>query len=374
MEFYKGLVRLKQGRFDEAIDRIQAAIGAGLGSREAHAHYLLADACLGTGRFDEALSCVDRALQSAYPDWFRGRMIRIRIGALHGQGRRGEARPRRALGPTSARPTARRSRACSPRSASRSSPVRSSARTTPPGAKAGSTCAPTASAATTTSASSTRRSAWLDRAVENREWWMLQFLRSDVLLRATFEAIPASSARWRRWRSSRRRARRRSRWRRERIVGRDPDSCRQISGKCQGAPRPSSVQRDSCRGSGAVRSPSPSGFASPRVRSPTRGRVVSCNGAASGRTWFRLPSTGATVPHRPSRLGRRPARSKREPARSSAGRAAGRAPCLPPSTAAPAPPPRSPRGAGRPARSRPVPARSSVGAATTMARQRRHPP
>ena len=85
VEFYKGLVHLKQGRFDEAIDRLQAAIGAGLGWRDwLHAHYFMADALWALGRFDAALACVDRALQSAYPDWFRGRMIRIRIGHFMG--------------------------------------------------------------------------------------------------------------------------------------------------------------------------------------------------------------------------------------------------------------------------------------------------
>lgn len=84
VEFYKGLLLLKQARFEEAIDRMKASIGAGLGPREAHAHYFLADAHWALGRFDDALACVDRALQSASPDWFRGRMMRIRIGHFKG--------------------------------------------------------------------------------------------------------------------------------------------------------------------------------------------------------------------------------------------------------------------------------------------------
>ena len=194
MEFYKGLVHLKQGRFDEAINRLHAAIGAGLGSREAHAHYFMADALWALGRFDAALACVDRALQSAYPDWFRGRMIRIRIGHFMGNVDEAKRELDGLWGEFGA--THRASfRASSPASASPSSRARSCARTTPRGARTGSTCVPTASAVTTTSRARRDLSSGLDRAVENREWWMLHTLRSELSSRNPEpSALPARDA------------------------------------------------------------------------------------------------------------------------------------------------------------------------------------
>ena len=180
VEFYKGLVHLKQGRFDEAIDRLQAAIGAGLGSREAHAHYFMADALWALGRFDAALACVDRALQSAYPDWFRGRMIRIRIGHFMGTSTRRSGSSM----------TVGRVRRDSPRVVSE---------------RPGRLGQPELARAILRENDAAWREGrlhlcsysvgghyylgehdetfvWLDRAVENREWWMLHTLRSELFL------------------------------------------------------------------------------------------------------------------------------------------------------------------------------------------------
>ena len=58
-----------------------------LGTRlgRSNAHYLLADLFWVTGRFDEALASVDRGLQSAVPYWLRGRTLRIRIAHFMGK-------------------------------------------------------------------------------------------------------------------------------------------------------------------------------------------------------------------------------------------------------------------------------------------------
>ncbi len=85
VEFHKAHVRYKQGWFDEAIARMQAAIRSGLGSGDANAHYLLADLFWVTGRLDEALASVDRGLRSGIPSWLRGRTLRIRIAHFMGR-------------------------------------------------------------------------------------------------------------------------------------------------------------------------------------------------------------------------------------------------------------------------------------------------
>jgi tetratricopeptide (TPR) repeat protein len=85
MEFHKARVRDKQGWQDEAVGRMKAAIRAGLGSFEANGHYELASILAAAGRYDEALAAVDRSFQSADPQWSRGQILRIRIGHYMGE-------------------------------------------------------------------------------------------------------------------------------------------------------------------------------------------------------------------------------------------------------------------------------------------------
>ncbi len=90
VEFHKALVFYKQGRFDDAIARMQGAIRAGLGSGDASARYLLTEMLAVSGRFGEAIAAIDGSLQSGVPLWSRGHLLRIRIG--HYMGNREEAK------------------------------------------------------------------------------------------------------------------------------------------------------------------------------------------------------------------------------------------------------------------------------------------
>jgi tetratricopeptide (TPR) repeat protein len=90
VEFHKAIVRHAQGWFDEAAALMQGAINAGLGQNDALGHCFVAETFWLRGRFAEALTWVDRALESAVPNWHRGRMLRLRI--THFMGNTDEAK------------------------------------------------------------------------------------------------------------------------------------------------------------------------------------------------------------------------------------------------------------------------------------------
>jgi tetratricopeptide (TPR) repeat protein len=179
VEFYKGLVRLKQGHFEEAVERLQAAVGAGLGSREAHAHYFLVDAHWALGRFEAALASVDRALRTASPDWFRGRMIRIRIAQFMGKTDEAQSdlgalwsdfgETHRASFPSVFAPLGQPELA---REILRENDAAwRDGRLHLCSYSFGAHCF---------LGEFDQAFVWLDRAIENREWWMLPFLRSEI--------------------------------------------------------------------------------------------------------------------------------------------------------------------------------------------------
>ena len=179
VELHKALILMKQGRFDEAIERMQAALRTGLGPGELTAQINLADLYWASGRFADALACADRALQSASPNWFEGPVHRIRIN--HFLGRLDEAK--RELDETWARFGATH-RAFFPSTLAalgQAELARTILRENDAAWRAGRLHLCSYSFGGHYHLGEYDQAfVWLDRAVENREWWMFPFFRSSL--------------------------------------------------------------------------------------------------------------------------------------------------------------------------------------------------
>lgn len=83
-EYQKGLVCYKQGRLDEAIARLQGAIGMGLAYHKANALFHLAHLFHAAGRDERAMAAIEEGQTCAGPRWLNGRLLRLEI--LHSMG------------------------------------------------------------------------------------------------------------------------------------------------------------------------------------------------------------------------------------------------------------------------------------------------
>ena len=179
VEFYKVLVLTTRGFFDEAIARMRGAIGSGLAPNQAFALYLLADLFFATGRYREALAGrrPGAGRRGAVPDAMADppNPDRARNGSLQEAERDlDEVWGQYGRGKEDHFPSVL---AALGRSELAAAILRENDRSWREGRLA---VASYSFGGHYHLGEFDQAFVWLDRAVENREWWMFPFLRSEL--------------------------------------------------------------------------------------------------------------------------------------------------------------------------------------------------